>query len=126
MWTGDFNFEEPLTDGAAGHGGAPSARERMLEAYAAVCAKLGTRADGGLEDAYRVTHSGRRAPTSKVGRSIDRVLIDPQMIGGVPGIVAADTVHRTDLQVTGAKRIAQAPSRARPLRAAHHAPVERY
>ena len=75
----------------------------MLEAYAKVCAKLGSIAAGGLEDAYAVTHAGHKAPTSKVGRAIDRVMIDPRMIGGVPGIVDADTVHQTDLQVTGDK-----------------------
>jgi hypothetical protein len=81
-----------------------SARARMLTAYAKVCAKLGSREAGGLENAYAVTHDGEQQATSKAGRAIDRVLIDPRMIGGVPGLVDADTVHRTDLQVTGGKR----------------------
>ena len=100
MWMGDFNFVEARTgSGTATGTAAASARAQMLEAYARVCAKLGSREAGGLEDAYAATHSGRQGPTSKAGRAIDRVLIDPRMIGGVPGIVDADLVHQTDLQV---------------------------
>ena len=103
MWMGDFNFEEPRGDtSTSGSGdGQQGARARMLGAYAAVCAKLGSRACGGLEDAYAITHVGRHGVTSKAGRAIDRILVDPRMVGGVPGIVDADLIHQTDLQVKG-------------------------
>ena len=114
MWMGDFNFVEPRTDAVgmaadASGSAARSARATMLAAYARVCEKLGSAAAGGLEDAYAITHDGESAPTSKAGRAIDRVLIDPRMVGGVPGIVDADTVHQTDLQVTGKRKLRAPP-----------------
>ena len=85
-----------------------SARASMLKAYAAVrvCRALGSEAHGGLEDAFAVAHAGAHGATSKAGRAIDRILIDPRATGGVPGTlpgtVAAEQLHQTDFQVPGA------------------------
>ncbi len=104
MWLGDFNFEEELgpAEAAASIDGACNARGAMLDAYAAVCKKLGSDAAGGLQDAYRVTHPQGGA-TSRQHRCIDRALIDPRLIGELPGLVDASYVHRRELQVTGAR-----------------------
>jgi len=110
VWMGDFNFEEPREPGTDTNkrtrDGAPPAREgtaraRMLKAYATVCRKLGCESAGGLEDAYVVTHPGKAHGTSRTGRAIDRVLVDPRMIGSVPGLVDAAHVHQNLLQVVG-------------------------
>jgi hypothetical protein len=111
VWIGDFNFEEPSAEkvqqAAASVADAPDAasgRARMLAAYASVCLALGCPSGGGLEDAYAITHDGRHAVTSKAGRAIDRVLIDPRLVGGVPGLVDADTVDEHLLHVQWARK----------------------
>ena len=91
VWLGDFNFEE-------GDGTQSNAYEKMLEAYAAVCRKLGSEADGGLLDAYRIAHSDG-SDTTRGDRRIDRGLIDSRLVGGLPGLADADHIHQTDLQV---------------------------
>ena len=88
---GDFNMEEE--GGRAAD--RQSARGAMLRSYAAVCARLGSTIAGGLEDAHAIVHGGRPAPTSAAGRSIDRILVDPRMVGGVPGLVG--TAHVSQL-----------------------------
>ena len=93
IWLGDFNFEE-------GDGTQSDAYEKMIEAYATVCRKLGSEADGGLLDAYRIAHSDG-VDTTREGRRIDRGLIDPRLVGGLPGLADADHIHQTELQVVG-------------------------
>jgi hypothetical protein len=73
----------------------------MLKAYATVCRQLGCESAGGLEDAYVVTHPGKAHGTSRTGRAIDRVLVDPRLIGSIPGLVDAAHVHQNMLQVVG-------------------------
>ena len=91
VWLGDFNFEE-------GDGTQSDAYEKMLVAYAAVCRKLGSEADGGLLDAYRIAHSDG-SDTTRGDRRIDRGLIDSRLVGGLPGLADADHIHQTELQV---------------------------
>ena len=97
LWMGDFNMEE----GSGEATDRQSARGAMLRSYAAVCTRLGSAVAGGLEDAHAIVHGGRPAPTSAAGRSIDRILVDPRMVGGVPGLVGAAYVSRHLLRVKG-------------------------
>ena len=103
MWMGDFNFEE-APSGDVGKAASTGTRARMLKAYAAVCAKLGSPHIGGLEDAYAITHPHTpRVPTSKACRAIDRILVDPRMVGGLPGLVDATHLHQLEMQVANGK-----------------------
>ena len=97
---GDFNMEEDRDADAIEMGSASTDRERMIEAYAKVCAALGSTAAGGLQDAYTITHPEGGA-TSRQRRRIDRILVDPRMIGELPGLVDAGYVSRHELQVRG-------------------------
>ena len=115
MWMGDFNFEERRPTGEIWSASERSARGQMLTAYAEVCKRLGS-ASGGLEDAWVIAHpEDPHCPTSKAGRAIDRILIDPKLLGGTPGLLDADCLHA---------RLLQVPSRTGALRAApdHAAP----
>ena len=79
---GDFNFEERRPTGEIWTASERSARGHMLTAYAEVCKRLGS-ASGGLEDAWVIAHpEDPHCPTSKAGRAIDRILIDPKLLGG--------------------------------------------
>ena len=104
MWMGDFNMIEDESLDCDAHEDAPDgrrAREEMLEAYAAAARKLAGAADGGLLDVYREVHPFGRDVTSRGLRRIDRILMSPALVHGMPGVVASDHIEQTELQVLG-------------------------
>ena len=106
IWMGDFNFVEcphldaDGTQGPAGGTGGPARRE-MLDAFARACGVLSGPHGGGMHDAYRTVHPEGRETTHEKGRRLDRIYVSGDLLYGMPGIVAAGHIHRTDLQVLG-------------------------